>query len=638
MAKSDYGFLFEKAGRSRAYGATSSDEEHFKGTSIAESLVRELGQNSLDAVDPDGDGVVRLEFELAEVETSTIPDVENLRQHIIAADESTRSIDKRNTRLKDAAEAIQQKSLMVLRVGDYGTRGLTGSERRDEKGPSPLAALTRGAGISADKDGGGGSFGVGSSVGTLASDVHTVFWTSLPKGVSEVVFAGYSQLATHRLPGGEDLQPDGFFIDRKIEDDFKYLRSPSPLGPFETRDKFGTDVYILGYAAADEDRNLEDIRNAIIKNFLVAIHRGKLVVSGKTSGGNWTLDQESLPMYVKSLEKVYPFYQALLDPEPYVRTIKGLGELKLYVEVNDNFPEKYHTIGIRKPLMMITEFRHTSIRMRYAAIMECSNDEGNEVLRALESPRHDKWEASRQRGGSAAIKKVKDFIRDGLKERMDEVVGDTVEIKGLEKYLPTTVDVEQLGTFEAKTATAPKNGEGTTTESTSTQGAPDGETEKKPVTRRKSVLVKIQKNGEPGGDMPGTEGKDRGGSSERKSSGGDIPGNASPGDGNSKIPAGDLRARGWFTSEVEKSVFNLRLSSPNPEFGNISLRALGPGGEVDDNFVLPIKKVVLKTLTGDKELEFEGNMVKGVDIAGTPASAKLSIEFLEDRRFSVAVV
>lgn len=638
MAKSDYGFLFEKAGRSRAYGATSSDEEHFKGTSIAESLVRELGQNSLDAVDPDGDGVVRLEFELAEVETSTIPDVENLRQHIIAADESTRSIDKRNTRLKDAAEAIQQKSLMVLRVGDYGTRGLTGSERRDEKGPSPLAALTRGAGISADKDGGGGSFGVGSSVGTLASDVHTVFWTSLPKGVSEVVFAGYSQLATHRLPGGEDLQPDGFFIDRKIEDDFKYLRSPSPLGPFETRDKFGTDVYILGYAAADEDRGLEDIRDAIIKNFLVAIHRGKLVVSGKTSGGNWTLDQESLPMYAKRLEKVYPFYQALLDSEPYVRTIKGLGELKLYVEVNDNFPEKYHTIGIRKPLMMITEFRHNSIRMKYAAIMECSNDEGNEVLRALESPRHDKWEASRKRGGSAAITKVKNFIRDGLRARMDEAGGDSVEIKGLEKYLPITIDSEKIGTFEPTVKGIPKNADGVSKESSSLSGESTESTEVTPVKRRKSVSVRIQKNGDAGGDDTGVKGKDRGGSQKRKNSGGDIEGNVSPGDGNSSIPAGDLNFRAWFTRASTKSVLNLRLSSSQPEHGSINLRALGAGSEVDDKFVLPIKKVLLKTTSGDQELEFEGNMIKGVELLGQPASAKLSIEFSEDRRFAVAVV
>lgn len=638
MAKSDFGFLFEKAGRSRAYGATSSDEEHFKGTSIAESLVRELGQNSLDAVDPDGDGVVRLEFELADVATASVPDIENLREHIIAADEATQGIDKRNTRLRDASKAIQEQSLMVLRVGDYGTRGLTGSERRSEKGSSPLAALTRGAGISADKDGGGGSFGVGSSVGTLASNVHTVFWTSLPKDASEVVFAGYSQLATHKLPGGEDLQPDGFFINRNVEDDFEYLRTPSPLGSFESRSEVGTDVYILGYAAAEEDCELEEIRNAIVKNFLVAIHRGKLIVSGKTANGTWTLDKDSLPEYVKNLEKVYPFYQAILDSAPYVRTISGLGELKLYVEVNDNFVEKYHTIGIRKPLMMITEFRHTSIRMKYAAIMECSNDEGNEVLRALESPRHDKWESSRRRGGSATIKKVKEFIRDGLRERMDEIVGETVEIKGLEKYLPTTVDAEKLRTFDAKTVTAPKNGEGATTESTSTQGNPDDIAEVKPVTRRKTVAVKVQKNGESGGDMPGAEGKNRGGSSQRKSSGGDIAGKASPGDGNSRISAGDLRARGWFTSEGEKSMFNLRLSSSYPEFGSINLRALGPGGEVDDKFVLPIKKVVLKTMSGDQELEFEGNMVKGVDISGIPASAKLSIEFLEDRRFSVAVV
>lgn len=636
MAKSDYGFHFAEAGLTRVYGATSSDEEHFKGTSIAESLVRELGQNSLDAVD--GSGVVRLEFELARVNTSEIPDVETLKQHILAANESTKFIDARNTRLKDAAEFIQRDSMMVLRVGDYGTKGLTGSERRSENA-SPLAALTRGAGISAGKDGGGGSFGVGSSVGTLASNVHTVFWTSLPKGAKEVVFAGYSQLATHHLPGGEDLMPDGLFVNRNCKDDFEYLRSPNAFGPFDQRTENGTDVYILGYVDAEEDSALETLRSELIKNFFVAIHRGNLVITGKTPLGDWTLDSASLPEYVKPLKSVYPFYRAMLDSRPYVQNLKGLGEVKLFIEVSDSFEIRSHTIGIRKPLMKITEFKHTSIRMKYAAIMECSNDEGNQTLRALESPRHDKWEANRAKGGTAVIKRIKDFIREGLKSRVEEFDGEEVEIKGLEKYLPTLVDSERLGIVEAKIAGKPKNGEGVTKESATVQGKPDAEEESKTAPRKKTVKVKIQKRGVSGDDEIGTQGKKGGGSSTRTSKGGDLPGRASRGDGNANIPAGSIRSRGWFTTQDGSSRLNLKLSANQPESGSIRLRALGHGGEVEDTFILPIAKVTQQVSEDEeKELEFEGNVIKGIELVGSPASAKIFVKFKDDRRFTVAVV
>ncbi|ALC05556.1 hypothetical protein CDES_05610 [Corynebacterium deserti GIMN1.010] len=636
MGKGNYGFFFEKSGRSRAYGATSSDEEHFKGTTIAEALVRELGQNSLDAVDS-GSECVRLEFELASVNSSDIPDVENLKAHILAAHETTQSIDARNTRLKDAAESIQRDSMMVLRVGDYGTKGLTGSERQSAKG-TPLSALTRGAGISAGKDGGGGSFGVGSSVGTLASDVHTVFWTSLPKGEREVVFAGYSQLATHRLPGGEDLVPDGFFLNLDRKDDFEYLRSPGSIGPFKQREEQGTDVFILGYADAVNDPGLVALRSEVIKNFLVAIHRGKLVVTGKTPLGNWILDKESLQGYVENLDDVYPFYRAILDPEPYVEHLKGLGEVKLFIKVDDGFGKKRDTIGIRKPLMKVAVFRHTSISMKYAAIMECSNDEGNQTLRALESPRHDKWEPSRDKGGTATLKRIKDFIRRGLMSRMEETIGDEVEIKGLEKYLPTFIDSEHLGRKEAKTRGKPKNGEGVDKESASMQGQPTIEDKPTPIKTRKSVKVQIQKRGESGDDAEGMKGKMSGGSSKRKSKGGDLPGGVSEGDGSAKLPGGSIRSRAWFTQQNGKGLLNLHLSSDSPLEGSINLRALGPGGEIDDTFVLPISRVAQRLEQGEKVLEFSGNIINGVQLNGKPASARIVIEFSENRRFAVAVV
>ncbi|MCK2200695.1 hypothetical protein [Corynebacterium callunae] len=634
MSEPKFGFFFEKAGLSRPQGATSSDEEHFKGTSVAEALVRELGQNSLDAADPDGNGVVKLEFELREVPVKDIPDFENLRKHILAADETTKEIDKNNSRLKDAAEAIQNESLMVLRVGDYGTLGLGGSEKQSDLN-SPLVALTRGAGISADKDGGGGSFGVGSSVGTLASAVHTVFWTSLPKGKAEVVFAGFSQLATHKLDDGEYLGPDGFFTDKNHREDFSYLRSPAPFGPFAGRSEVGTDVYVLGYKDESDYSNLVKIRNELIRNFMVAIHRGKLEVVGKTDEGQWVLNKDTIENYVNEVADAKPFYMALMDKTPFVKNIDGLGEVKLYIEVNDSFEKKFNTITIRKPLMRIAEYKHTSISMKYAAIMECSNDEGNQVLRALESPRHDKWEPTRAKNGPKVIKQIKAFILEGLKSRMKTEIGDEIKIAGLEKFLPASINDENLSGFKEQALGKPKNGSPKKKESASFQGE---EAEETPEVkdRGKAVPLKITKRGEEGEGTAGNKKKDTGSDKKRENPGSKLPAEGKEGDGNAEIPVEEIRSRIWADPSTDEIV--VKLGADKPTFGSITLCVLGRGGETDESYKLPIKKVSMKTTDKSTELKFEGNRIIGVDIAGKPASAELRIKLSEKRRYSLAVI
>ena len=91
----------------------------------------------------------------------------------------------------------------MLRVSDYNTKGLAGSESIADSG-SVLTALTRGSGVSVGKTDAGGSFGIGKSVGILSSLVRTEFWTTRTPGSDETVFAGCTQLTTHRTPGSHD--------------------------------------------------------------------------------------------------------------------------------------------------------------------------------------------------------------------------------------------------------------------------------------------------------------------------------------------------------------------------------------------------------------------------------------------------
>lgn len=172
MNDSEYGFLFKPNGNEEQ-GPSNSGEEIFSDDTIAQALARELGQNSLDAIAKDDAWPVTMVFELHRMKVEDIPDVNNLRRHLRAA--LGRYPD--SPRLQEAVKTLDGECIDVLRVGDYGTKGLSGSESIADSG-SVLTALTRGSGVSVGKTDAGGSFGIGKSVGILSSLVRTEFWTT----------------------------------------------------------------------------------------------------------------------------------------------------------------------------------------------------------------------------------------------------------------------------------------------------------------------------------------------------------------------------------------------------------------------------------------------------------------------------
>ena len=154
MNAPNFGFYFEEAGRGASQGAITPAEQFFEGSRAEDSLVRETGQNSIDA--RAGAEPVTMTFELAEMKTDQIPGIVELRHHLKQVEEETRNSQGHKGMLL-AYETACQESIQVLRVSDFGTSGLSGSESIDAP-KSSLSALTRGAGISADDGKRGGSF------------------------------------------------------------------------------------------------------------------------------------------------------------------------------------------------------------------------------------------------------------------------------------------------------------------------------------------------------------------------------------------------------------------------------------------------------------------------------------------------
>ncbi|MCQ1950812.1 hypothetical protein NNX28_12860 [Arthrobacter sp. zg-Y859] len=617
MTSPNFGFYFETAGRGASQGAISPAEQFFEGSLAESSLVRETAQNSIDA--RLGDETVKMVFELKAMETADVPGIEGLRATLKQVAEETRGAQG-HANMKLAYDTAMQEHIEVLRISDYGTKGLTGSESMDNP-TSALSALTRGAGISADDGSRGGSFGIGSAVGPMASNMSTVLYTSRPHNQPSVVFAGYSCLASHRDGDGKWHVGDGFFTDLTCMEDFSYLRDPGALGPFPERTAPGTDVYILGYRKAGADPDLRHIKVALMRNFLLAIDRGNLVVDGITADCTWTLDSNTLDTSVLEDSEAHAFYRAIKDEEPIVGASDQLGSLSLYINVDDSLDKSLHTITVRKPLMKIDTFRHNSIPIKYAAVLECSDDEGNKLLRALEPPQHHRWDPERAPHGKAIIKELKNFVREGLKSRVKQHFGDQIEVKGLARYLPMEV-FEDKSHLLGSTGT-PINGQGTKTESSTIRGT-DGGSESVQVRSSGSFKVGVSTSAAGDGETPAKKGKDAGGSSSRTNSGGDLEGTGSLGDGSGRITAGDVRFRSW----CEGGTGDLCLSITAAESieGDLELVPLGPGGSMEDGFVLPIKGGTVSTGSTHVALKNKGNVLSNLKLeAGVTSHIRLKL-------------
>ncbi len=621
MKNKEYGYYFEKQGLSGDEGPIDPAQQYFEGSHADHAVVRETTQNTLDNPSKNIDGPIRMVFELSTMNTNDIPGIERLREHLDAVAEQTMS-QQGHERMLNAAKLAKQETISVLRISDYNTTGLTGSETLAEKG-SPISRLTRGKGGSSD-DERGGSFGIGSAVGPMASDLSTVLYVSIPENSYKSVMAGYTRLATHTL-NNTSYRAEGYFTRLDCEDDFEYQRPAPQIGTFSVRVEPGTDIYILGYRMAETDPKLERVRDAMIDNFMAAIKEKRLVVEGIVPGSQWTLDAETLPLLTKIRSEAHAFYQALQDDSPAEKTIENIGKVKLFINIDDSLEKKLHTITMRAPLMKIDTFKHNSIAAKYAAVLVCDSPEGNKYLRQLEPPQHHEWDAARDsKSGAKVIRDLKTFVRESLKERVTTEVGDEVKVEGLARFLPAK-NVSPNSSGEPAVPTSEPTKEGTEAESSSVTG---GGTLQQPILNRprKKVSVKAripaaakkprhQESGKPkeeGGGKPKGGAKKPRGQDHNPSEKGE---NNKP-KGASRIRGEDVSFRSWIAQSEpnSSSVMALAITAKKSENGDLELLALGPGGSPEQDYELPISRAVIHLPDGKCDIDVSGNILKNLTL------------------------
>ena len=386
--------------------------ETFKGSPYR-SLAREICQNSLDAR-LDASKPVRVEFSLSYIPPEDIRQFDTLK----SAFRSCRSFWKEHGNKKTADffnKALKRSEadrISMLRISDFNTTGLTGS---DKEYNLPWQNLVKASGVSSKGGSAGGSFGIGKSAPFACSDFRTVFYSTLDnKGLK--AFQGVARLVSFRQKNILGLDKDsmttgtGFYGETKknsaipecISLDKKFRRKTS-----------GTDVYIVAFSEGKNWR--DDIIRSVLSEFLISVFQNDLVVNV----GDVEISLATLPglveKYCDDIAEAYNYYQAMTSDKAVVvrEDFQVLGDIELHLLIQKDLHRRI--LMSRSSGMKIFDQKNISGTIFFAGVCILEDDEINSYFRKMENPQHDAWQPARH-SEPASAKKNKQALYKRLKE------------------------------------------------------------------------------------------------------------------------------------------------------------------------------------------------------------------------------
>jgi len=257
-------------------------DEFFKAQDLADALVRESIQNSLDARPPRSRAPVRVAFRFA------------IGRRALDADASRAYFAGLEPHLQSVAKIVHvppppaDEAVPFLLIEDSGTRGLTGDPEIDPE----LAAGTedrkndffyfwRNVGRSSKGEIDRGRWGLGKAVFTVASRIRTIFGLTRRADDDRALLLGQSVLKTHILDG-KRIYPYGFFARHRRGSDLPLpIEDPILLDRFADdfgvrRSEPGLSIVVPHYR--DDELSFEKIRSSVVHQYFYPILRGDLMV------------------------------------------------------------------------------------------------------------------------------------------------------------------------------------------------------------------------------------------------------------------------------------------------------------------------------------------------------------------------
>jgi hypothetical protein len=576
-------------------GLNDAGVESFEGA-IDVYLSRECGQNTVDAPGKDVQ-TVRLEFDRITIPAREIPGFPQVRETLKSCWQRWHTKEKEKEFLERAMAMAAEKDIPVLKIADYGTTGLTGSDT-DENGR--WFALVQSQGVSNKGDTAGGSFGIGKSSPFAASRFRSVFYGTCTEPGSHAL-QGVVRLMTHKDPSGKLTQGVGFVGNYDPdggdggEPVFRAIRKPSDIPSTFRRTSLGTDIWVIGYRSGSEWQS--DLIRSILSNFWPAICRGTIQFRvGKQEITKENL-AELISRYVghEDFEAQY-FYKSILH-QPIKKRLKHVGDCALYLAADSpDLPRR--VCMVRKSGMRIYDYQPKACRVPFSGLFICSDLEGNKILRKMEPPRHNEWDPKRIEGadGKKALTEIKEWIREEVKKLNPHFSGSSFNESELAKYVPDE-DSEDL----------PSDDSGKSEEESLEPKPGTIDVSNNPIVPTRVAPVIVEGSGNTGGGAPGEEPGSGGGGSGGGGSGDD--GQGGDGDGKVKTPAQKpprLSVRSYRSGPNE---YQLLLRSGIRYSGAVTVFAIGEDGHHE-----PVQISDAKLGQGGPKLILKSGAITGIQL------------------------
>lgn len=246
---------------------TQRDQFNNDDVGLADALVREVDQNTLDA--GKNGGAVKLRFELRRLDASAAGELRSLfaslRPHLAASGVDSAPLGRPEAR--------------VLVIEDFNTTGLTG--RYDALDEDNFHNFWRRHGRSGKGGSSGGRWGLGKLVFSSSSQIRAFFGLTLRAGESDALLMGQAVLSNHMVDGRRHPAHGFWFRDRAADGlqlpvtDAATINRLRLLLGFTRTTQPGLSIAI---PYVNDGITEAGIVKAVVSNFYFPILAGRLVV------------------------------------------------------------------------------------------------------------------------------------------------------------------------------------------------------------------------------------------------------------------------------------------------------------------------------------------------------------------------
>lgn len=436
--KKEIGWRFPKTNWGSENGKNDPGIETFRGNPYP-ALAREPIQNSLDAA-TSSKKPVRVEFSVFKLPKDKFPGRKEYIEVLKRCMADAKKGSDTEKEMEAALKAIEQDEIYFMKVSDFNTSGLSGSE---ELRGTDWHRLIKVVGDSDKEETSGGSFGIGKHAPFVCSDLKVVFYNTKDSS-GKKAFQGVAKLITF-MDKGEPHQATGFYGE---VDKIQPIKGMSEVDDAFDRNEIGTDLFVAGFDY--RETWIDEIIESTISSFFVAIHEGTLEVKV----GDRLINQNTLPTFIEELKengsknKVINYYEVLTSESATFferENFEGLGNVQLYIENKTTYNKKIAMV--RKTGMVIRERQNYQIPNKYSGVLLIKGDAFNKELKRVENPTHTDWEFKRKKDVKvikAALNKLYEWMNESIKSISLFEKTESFDVDELSQFLPDDNDENEF--------------------------------------------------------------------------------------------------------------------------------------------------------------------------------------------------